>query len=387
MAKKSRFVISLHITLLFLILMFVSADVDLFGRNRRPRQPPPSKAPPAPPTRPPPSKPPPAPPTRPSPSTPPPLPPTRPPPSPPPPPPPRPPSPPAPPTLPAPLTSPLAPPKSPPLSTPTPTQSRLPPLSTPPATRPRSPPSSATPVARPRPPPPSTPSQAQPTRSIDHYILVLTWPWGYCNTSDCSANTVARTGVPDRFTIRGLWPVGPPLSGTKVVKATNSMHDCDNGQPLDKEIILRLSSDLFYYWPDVITMQYAPSERFWEHEYHRHGKCCVPPLTQSDYFERPIKMLKASEILTLLSNRNILAGIATNVSEVIRSFSGRLHGDIQKPIVKCRLSSTTGNWHLTELYFCMDRSAQHFVNCSDFYVNDSLCGPSAELCGNIDVYL
>ncbi|GAB4849774.1 hypothetical protein Ancab_004570 [Ancistrocladus abbreviatus] len=172
---------------------------------------------------------------------------------------------------------------------------------------------------RPGRPPPSTSRPTQPTHIIDHYILAVTWPWGFCNTSVCSSNT-----VPVHFTIHGLWPVGPPLPGQKAT-AANSLHYCKNGQPLDKKITQSQSLVFQTYWPNVTTMQKADSEKFWEHEYIKHGRCCVPPLTQKQYFERPIELLRNYHISEqLLGNGNVLPGRHTKVSQIMNSFSGRL---------------------------------------------------------------
>ncbi|GAB4849885.1 hypothetical protein Ancab_004684, partial [Ancistrocladus abbreviatus] len=312
MATKSRSVVCLHLTLFFLVLVLVAADVDLFGENG-PRQPPPSTPHPAKRKRP------------------------------------------------LPSITPPAPPQVPPPSTNSPAQLTGPPTSTPP------------PVQSTRRPPSTLPA-----RIIDHYILALTWPWGFCNTSSCSANP-----VPDRFTIHGLWPVGPPSPGQKATTAKNSLHHCKTGQPLDKRITGSLSGLLEYYWPNVTTMRPADAEKFWEHEYMKHGSCCVPPLTQKEYFERPIELLQRYDILEqLLVNGNVKAGTPTKVSTIMKSFSGRQPSDIKEPIVKCRQSSkTTTKWYLTELYLCLDSSAQQFVNCSNIYKANNACGQSSRNIG------
>src|SRR3990167_878901 len=112
----------------------------------------------------------------------------------------------------------------------------------------------------------STLGQVDPaTQNFDGYMLALMWPRGQCATLKCSAGIVASKMS---FTIHGLWPASfNPTSGVY------GPQDCPtSNQFSSKKYTSAVQTSLLYLWPSMNS----PHERFWKHEYEKHGSCWLP---------------------------------------------------------------------------------------------------------------
>ncbi|GLT36205.1 hypothetical protein SLA2020_105990 [Shorea laevis] len=103
--------------------------------------------------------------------------------------------------------------------------------------------------------------------SYRYLKLVLQWQPSVCSKPgvNCSVSPFPK------FTIHGLWPSNYSRSQPS---------NC-NDKPFNfSRLQWNLRQDMYENWPDVIRNQ---SEKFWKHEWDKHGKCSA--MTQESYFK------------------------------------------------------------------------------------------------------
>lgn len=136
------------------------------------------------------------------------------------------------------------------------------------------------------------PEEVSPTPKYDSYVFAVQWGKTVClYTSGCES----KVGVipTNQMSIHGLWPS---------LKSGKILEPCNKGA----EIAIKDSgSDIFMkmakYWPSLM----GPNEKFWTHEYNKHGYCysdVIQDFNPEKYFEKSLDLLMVKKINTLMTD-------------------------------------------------------------------------------------
>ncbi|XP_062111604.1 ribonuclease 3 [Humulus lupulus] len=186
--------------------------------------------------------------------------------------------------------------------------------------------------------------------NFDFFYFVQQWPGAYCDTKQHSC-CYPKTGKPAAdFGIHGMWPNYNDGSWPS---------NCDPDSVFSIHEISDLMGRLQKEWPSV-SCPSSNGNRFWSHEWVKHGTCSEQELDQHDYFEAGLKLKEKANLLNILKT----AGIEPNdkfyslesIKEAITEGVGHAPG------IECNKDSD-GNSQLYQVYLCVDTSGSDFIEC------------------------
>ncbi|KAF3320267.1 extracellular ribonuclease LE-like protein [Carex littledalei] len=189
-------------------------------------------------------------------------------------------------------------------------------------------------------------------KDFDFFYFVQQWPGSYCDTKRACCYPV--TGKPDPiFTIHGLWP--NYNDGTYP-------SNCDQQNEFDAREIEDLQRTMEEYWP-TLACPTGNGLKFWAHEWDKHGTCTESTLDQHSYFLSALNLYKKANLLKALQDAGIEPDdrfySVDSIKLAIKESVGFTPG------LECNKDGS-GNQQLSEVYLCVDKSGQKFINCPNF---------------------
>ncbi|KAK7400915.1 hypothetical protein VNO78_12224 [Psophocarpus tetragonolobus] len=197
------------------------------------------------------------------------------------------------------------------------------------------------------------------SRDFDFFYFVQQWPGSFCDTKKSCCFPL--TGKPvANFSIHGLWPNFNDGS------YPSSCNIAEN--PFNQSQIIDLVPRAEKSWASLScaggskkeNKTNSDNERFWKHEWDKHGTCSYSVLDEHAYFEAALNLKDQFDLLQILQNNGIkpdgnLYSIV-NISEAIEQAIGF------QPGITCNRDAL-GNRQLNEIYLCVDKSASNFIEC------------------------
>uniref|UniRef100_A0A7R9V9Y2 Uncharacterized protein n=1 Tax=Chlamydomonas euryale TaxID=1486919 RepID=A0A7R9V9Y2_9CHLO len=177
---------------------------------------------------------------------------------------------------------------------------------------------------------------ADPQPPFDYFIFVRQWAGSFCSEHSCPK--VHIHGY--KFTIHGLWPE---------YKSGRWPQECDSNYPFDENKITDLLPELKEVWPTV----FEDNERFWEHEWTKHGTCSLDVLPDEHAYFKAVLDLHAEYDLAAAFKAKGIVPSATKTyhrSELVDAVedmfgvSARVHCDREG--------------HLSEVWICVGKDLE-----------------------------
>ncbi|KAM0936175.1 putative ribonuclease T(2) [Dioscorea sansibarensis] len=199
-------------------------------------------------------------------------------------------------------------------------------------------------------------------RSFDFFYFVQQWPGSYCDTKRSCCYPM--TGKPAaNFSIHGLWP---NYDNGKYP------HDCDYENLYDATKTEDLLPEMQAKWP-TLACPSGDGNKFWAHEWNKHGTCSESILDQHSYFRAGLELQNKANILSILEDADIRPDGASysteRITEVIKDALGVL------PSIDCNRDESR-NPQLFQIYLCVDKLGKDFIECP-FYPKRK-CSPEIE---------
>eukprot|EP01024_Parvocaulis_polyphysoides_P046876 TRINITY_DN44394_c0_g1_i1.p1 TRINITY_DN44394_c0_g1~~TRINITY_DN44394_c0_g1_i1.p1 ORF type:complete len:227 (-),score=15.72 TRINITY_DN44394_c0_g1_i1:877-1557(-) len=186
--------------------------------------------------------------------------------------------------------------------------------------------------------------------SFDYYYFVRLWLG-----NDCSNDACVNVHVND-FTIHGLWP------NYADGKWPQWCHVGTNG--FQEHYIDDLLGELEKWWPSYVNSPNA-DEKFWAHEWNKHGTCALPEFhySERDFFTTILNLHHEYNISNALEYNNIYP------SEDIRFSTDVFEQSLNSYFGK-RMYVSCWRGGLSEVWMCFDLN----LNLIDCPVQASNCG-------------
>ncbi|RWS28695.1 ribonuclease Oy-like protein [Leptotrombidium deliense] len=195
--------------------------------------------------------------------------------------------------------------------------------------------------------------KACPKVNFDYISLALNWGPGLC-----FLNQKCQKPFDNKWTIHGTWPSNergrPP-------------QNCCFLRFLDDNVIKQLYSKLNEAWPSL----YGSDEKFWQHEWEKHGTCAFASKQlqgQANYFGESLRLYKSIDINGWLAKHSIvpqpLGERSVYPLEAIRSALSESHGGRVR--FSCgRVDGRISNRIplLQEVHLCFDKVTLQAVDC------------------------
>ncbi|XP_002960316.2 ribonuclease 1 [Selaginella moellendorffii] len=187
--------------------------------------------------------------------------------------------------------------------------------------------------------------------AFDFFYLVLEWPGSYCDaaTSCC----YPQSGKPaSDFSIHGLWPNN--LDGSYP-------ENCDPSRPFNASQIGGLRGDMDALWSSL-SCPSSNSEKFWAHEWEKHGTCSEKILrSQRDYFAAALRLRKSVDLLGALEQ----AGISPDgKSYPLALIKNALQDGGYAPGITCNADDDdSGSSQLYQIYLCVSKENLEITPC------------------------
>lgn len=170
--------------------------------------------------------------------------------------------------------------------------------------------------------------------TFEFFTLSQEWPYSFCTTNKCQ-NT---NKLQPLFNIHGLWP--EKVSGT-----CQGQFNYSELQPIMNELMLG--------WMDLENPIGNP-EKFWLHEYDKHGKCASSDSRYAStflYFNAGLKLHNNYTLTAMLAQGGIVPGAtpvkASSIRDAVQSSFGYV------PELSC--VSQGGTIYLYELRLCFEK--------------------------------
>ena len=164
-------------------------------------------------------------------------------------------------------------------------------------------------------------------------VLAVQWPNGVCVNGCQGRDSIVEKNT---LTIHGLWPSFK--SGKQLDPCTSGVSIRDDGSELFK--------NLKKYWPSLS----GENEKFWEHEYNKHGYCMVEEKSWSgyrDYFGEVLNKFK--------DYKNLLIKAFPSQKTVQVTYDGMKQA-IKKVIPNSLFKMNCKSKYLTEFYFYLEKN-------------------------------
>ncbi|XP_065869773.1 ribonuclease 3-like [Euphorbia lathyris] len=187
------------------------------------------------------------------------------------------------------------------------------------------------------------------SQDFDFFYFVQQWPGSYCDTRHSCC--YPKTGKPEAdFGIHGLWPN---------YKDGSYPSNCNTDLVFDKSQISDLVSSLQKNWP-TLACPSGDGNKFWSHEWVKHGSCSESELDQHDYFEAALKLKEKAKLVEILANAGIKPDDEfyelESIKEAIKQGIGYSAG------IECNVDGSK-NSQIFQIYLCVDTSGTEFIEC------------------------
>ncbi|KAK9119253.1 hypothetical protein Scep_017346 [Stephania cephalantha] len=187
------------------------------------------------------------------------------------------------------------------------------------------------------------------SQDFDYFYFVQQWPGSYCDTKRSCC--YPKSGKPaEDFSIHGLWPQYNDGSYPS---------NCDYHASFDPSAISDLKSRMEREWP-TLACPSGDGDKFWSHEWEKHGTCSASYLDQHGYFEAALNLKERANLLKALQNAGIEPDgrfySLESIKEAIREGTGYTPG------IECNVDKS-GESQIFQVFMCADTSASKFIDC------------------------
>ncbi|RZC52652.1 hypothetical protein C5167_021078 [Papaver somniferum] len=187
------------------------------------------------------------------------------------------------------------------------------------------------------------------SQDFDFFYFVQQWPGSYCDTKQSCCYPTTGKPVAD-FGIHGLWPNYNDGSYPS---------NCDNSNQFDPSSISSIKRQMQSEWP-TLACPSGDGNKFWGHEWNKHGTCSEDVLDQPGYFQAALKLKQQTNLLNVLQNAGINPDgkfySLTSITKAIRDSTGFTPG------LECNVDES-GNTQLYQIYICVDTSGTNLIEC------------------------
>ncbi|CAL5402975.1 unnamed protein product [Camellia sinensis] len=137
-----------------------------------------------------------------------------------------------------------------------------------------------------------TPDAVTCQRTYNQFQFVQAWIPTFCKKyRGCFPNLAPN------FTLHSLWLA--TRTGNSVLNCGTSRWDYNIGPET-----MALAVPLASAWPSIIIGR--KDKQLWQYEWDKHGTCCLSRMTKMDYFLSVIRERNKMDLLSILSNANIV---------------------------------------------------------------------------------
>lgn len=102
---------------------------------------------------------------------------------------------------------------------------------------------------------------------FDFVLLAIQWPQTFCSTTACVPHA-------DRWQIHGAWPENDDATWPS---------NCCTNHPFDASLLESIEPELVASWKTL--KKSGTNEKFWAHEYNKHGSCAHDAPLLNDVFK------------------------------------------------------------------------------------------------------
>lgn len=179
----------------------------------------------------------------------------------------------------------------------------------------------------------------------DMYVFAVQWGKTMCISGGSSCENRLKNIPANHMSIHGLWPS---------LKSGSRLPDCNTGAEIS---IVDDGSSTFQtarkYWPSLT----GSNEKFWNHEYNKHGYCYSNKIGDFDYkkyFDKALAVFQSKSINTLILNTfgsqtgEYKVSLATLTSKLESAVGGKYFSLVCKNI--------SGKQYLQEIRFSLGLS-------------------------------
>ncbi|PKA50715.1 Extracellular ribonuclease LE [Apostasia shenzhenica] len=189
-------------------------------------------------------------------------------------------------------------------------------------------------------------------QDFDFFYFVQQWPGSYCDTKkSCCYPTTGKPAAD--FGIHGLWPN---------YNSGDYPSSCDPDSLYDSYQIEDLVGSMQEEWP-TLACPSSDGNKFWEHEWEKHGTCSESVLDQHSYFHSALQLKNKINLLQILKGAGIEpdGGFykVSSIKDAIKEATGFT------PWIECNVDEAR-NSQLYQVYLCVDPSASRLIECPIF---------------------
>ncbi|KAK3421905.1 ribonuclease 1 [Eucalyptus grandis] len=189
------------------------------------------------------------------------------------------------------------------------------------------------------------------SQSFDFFYFVQQWPGSYCDTErSCCYPTTGKPAAD--FGIHGLWPNHDDGSYPS---------NCDPNSPFNPSEVSDLKSSMQKNWP-TLACPSGDGQKFWSHEWEKHGTCSESVLDQHAYFELALSLKQKANLLQALKSSGITPGSSYSLESIKDAITEAVG---YTPWIECNKDSS-GNSQLYQIYLCVDPSGSDLIKCPVF---------------------
>ena len=181
------------------------------------------------------------------------------------------------------------------------------------------------------------------TTNYDSYMFAIQWPLGMCAPEGRSCYQRMKLTPKHASTIHGLWPG---------FRGQRPIPDCNDGKTIDvKDDGSALFIEMKKFWPSLK----GPNNKFWNHEFNKHGYCYTERIKTKKYqpyFYKGLEILKDNDYTHLVVN-----AIGTHKGDYKISFNdlktaleNKLHGSV----FQFQCVNSGSNQYLSEIRIQLD---------------------------------
>ncbi|KAF8387830.1 hypothetical protein HHK36_026491 [Tetracentron sinense] len=183
---------------------------------------------------------------------------------------------------------------------------------------------------------------------LGFFFFVLMWPGGFCKLSS-EGCCDPKVGEPiSDFFARGLLPYSN--NGTALTNCSKCTFHLDE--------VSDMMGDLYSYWSDI-SCPSADSINLWKFTWETYGVCSG--LTQHDYFNKSLDILKEIDMLKRLEKYNIIPIEYHDypVREIMEAIEAEFN---VTATIECS-SNSVADYQLYKIYLCLDKDLTKLISC------------------------
>ncbi|XP_022158938.1 ribonuclease MC-like [Momordica charantia] len=184
--------------------------------------------------------------------------------------------------------------------------------------------------------------------AYDYFQMVEQWQPATC--SDKKLRFGCRQKPKQVFTIHGSWPSNYSRARSKPCR----------GSRFDITKIAPIRAQLNQYWPDVVNGNH---QRFWEHEWSKHGTCSEKQFPGRAYFQNALNIAKRHDLLSILKkaghNPDGKVKQRASIEAAITKAIGK------RPVLRCNFNKSNAR-QLHEIVLCVAKNGVALESCTKF---------------------